>query len=172
MNNNQLAGIVSGLGNRLARRVGGSGTKGGGTNRFDIHIAEVQAQHALRSQVIDHILGQDAAERDHARSNAEAEQRHTHVTAQSLQVHQQQQDHLKWLASNAAGASDVHYQTAAGDVIKFKTKATTRTQPAAKAAPKAAAPKAAAPKAAAPKAAAKPAAKKPAVKNPTTKDKD
>ena len=163
MNNNQLAGIVSGLGNRLARRVGGSGNKGGGTNRFDVNIAEVQAQHALRAQVIDHILGQDAAERDHARSNAEAEQRHTHVTAQSLQVHQQQQDHLKWLAENSAESSDVHYQTAAGDVIKFKTKAA--------AAPNAAA-KPAAKKAAAPKAAAKPAAKKPAVKNPTTKDKD
>jgi hypothetical protein len=152
MNNNQLAGIVSGLGNRLARRVGGGGGRSGGaggSNRFDVHIAEIHAQHALRSQVIDHILGQDASERESARSNAEAELRHTHTTAQSLQVHQQQQEHLKWLAENAAGASDVHYQTAAGDVIKFKTK------PAAKPA--------------APRAAAKPAAKKPAAKKPAPK---
>ena len=120
MNNNQLAGIVSGIGNNVARRVGGSGSKGG-SNRFDRDIAEINAQGLLRAQAIAHITGQDAAERESERSNAAARLDHEHTTLQATQKHQQEMEKLNWVANNSIHGSKVEYQTSAGDVMKFET---------------------------------------------------
>lgn len=119
MSNNELASIISGFGNRLAKRVGGS-SKAGGTNMWDTKVAEINAQAALRGMAIQHILGQDAAEREHARSNEAAQQAHEHTTQLATQAHEQQMEKLRWVAENSVHGGDVHFESAAGDVMKFK----------------------------------------------------
>jgi hypothetical protein len=119
MSNNQVASIISGLGNNLAKRVGGSGNKGG-TNRFDRDIAEINNQGLLRAQVIAHITGQDAAEREHERSNAAARLDHEHTTLQATQKHQQEMEKLNWVANNSVHGGNVRFRTAAGDSMEFK----------------------------------------------------
>lgn len=119
MSNSEIASIIAGIGNRAAASLNKKRTTGG-SNFYDTEIAKINAQHALRAQAIHHILTDWQDERNAQRSNEAAQQAHEHTTLQSTQAHDQQMEKLRWVAANSVHGGDVHFETAAGDVMKFK----------------------------------------------------